>query len=120
MKIIYIIDDDETNNYIAELLIKSVLPDVKLTGFTNPIKALSGFTDSNIEPNDVILLDLNMPQMDGWQFLEKFNEKNIACRVFILTSSLNPLDRELAANNPSVTGFISKPLTKEKINSMLA
>lgn len=117
MKNIFIIDDDFTNNFISEILIKSVFPEVKLLAFTNPEKALVTLSDLKLAQDDIILLDLNMPEMNGFQFIDKFNEKKLNCRVFVLTSSLNPLDKELAESKTAVCGFILKPLTKEKIIS---
>lgn len=117
MKNIFIIDDDFTNNFIAEILIKSVFPEIKLLAFTSPEQALLTLSNINLAQDDIILLDLNMPEMDGFQFIEKFNEKKLNCRVFILTTSLNPLDKELAESKTVVCGFILKPLTKERITS---
>jgi CheY-like chemotaxis protein len=64
---------------------------------------------------DVIFLDLNMSQMDGWDFLEEY-EKVYAkdhpeSRILVLTSSLNPEDRKKVMNYPFVLDFISKPIS---------
>ncbi len=112
---IYIVDDDEINNFICEKVIKSTLPDVGIKCFTNSVKALSMFLESDVDSHTSILLDLNMPEMDGWEFLKKFKEKKGKCNLYILSTSLNPDDIEEAEKDPYIKGYISKPLTKENI-----
>ncbi len=72
----------------------------------------------------VIFLDIDMPLMDGWEFLKKLNNFPpfiiYDCRVFILTSSINPHDIAKANHFPIVKDFISKPLTVEKLNTLKA
>ena len=115
MKNIFIIDDDSTNNYLCELIIKSIIPEALIKSFTNPVHALASISTSSIEQNTIILLDLNMPEMSGWQFLEKFKAKKKICSVFILTSSINEKRNENAFKYPFIKGFIAKPFSIEKM-----
>jgi CheY-like chemotaxis protein len=115
MKEIIIIDDDHVNNYICEILIKSVFPNLNVRCIEDSIEALSVLSESVVDPETTILLDLNLPQMDGWAFLEKFKKKNIKCNLFILTSSINPIDMERTEKDSFVKGYLIKPLTVESI-----
>lgn len=115
MKKIIIIDDDQMNNYICELTIKSVFPDLSIRCITDSNEALEMFNETAVDSNTTLLLDINMPLLDGWGFLEKFKKKKIICTIFILSSSINPLDREKAEIDPAVKAYLLKPLTIENI-----
>jgi CheY-like chemotaxis protein len=90
---------------------------------TSGDEALSYF--ENIEKGDnpmdnlpeVILLDLNLPIMDGWEFLETFGQKFPEfvkkMKIFILSSSSDPEDHERALKEPNIAAFLSKPLDQD-------
>lgn len=73
---------------------------------------------------DLILLDLHMSYMDGWQFLEKYNqipeEYREKVKIFILTSSIMEEDRQAAESHPAVDGFLVKPLSEVEISYILS
>jgi len=77
-------------------------------------EALSKEKDGLLNVPEIILLDLNMPVMDGWEFLEifqqRFPEFAAKTKIFILSSSINPSDREKAKSESNVVDFLSKPL----------
>jgi len=77
-------------------------------------EALSKEKDGLLNVPEIILLDLNMPVMDGWEFLEIFQNRYpefaAKTKIFILSSSINPSDREKAKNESNVVDFLSKPL----------
>ena len=120
MKNIILIDDDEINNFIVPKLITSIYPNTDVRGFLDPYEALYKLSESDITPETIVLLDLNMPLMDGWQFLEQLAIKNLKCNVFILSSSENPMDLELSKKNEWVKGFLTKPLTAENVEHIFS
>ena len=67
---------------------------------------------------DAILLDLNMPVMDGWQFLDEFISLPITkeIHIFIMTSSIDPADIEMAGKYKVVKEYIMKPITTQKLD----
>ncbi len=71
---------------------------------------------------DVILLDLNMPVMDGWEFLDEFIK--IPCQkkitIFIVTSSIDPQDMERARDYDKINNYLIKPISSEKLQDILA
>ena len=71
---------------------------------------------------DLIFLDLNMPEMNGWDFLNAYLKEYMAVqpelKVVILSSTVDPDDRERASKNPLVIDFISKPLTIRRLDEL--
>ena len=119
-KITYIVDDDKLTVKLMTLLITKNNFCEEINSFYNGQLALDYLITHAHETAklpDVILLDLNMPILDGWQFLEVFSTialvKKIA--VFILTSSIDPHDLEMAKKHALVKGYIVKPVTAHKL-----
>ncbi|HEY1047434.1 MAG TPA: response regulator, partial [Bacteroidia bacterium] len=72
---------------------------------------------------DVIMFDLNMPEMNGWEFIKQLNlifeEENVHIPTFIFTSSIDPVDLERSYSFTDVKGYIPKPLTTIKLDKIL-
>lgn len=124
-KRIALIDDDPIINLIhAKIITRST--DFEVMIYTNAQRAVEQFAVwLNSEPGqlpDVIFLDINMPEMDGWEFLDAFHKMPEAvlekCKVFMLTSSISSDDIEKSRHYRTVSDFISKPLTPEKLSAM--
>ena len=115
MKKIMLVDDKDISNFIMRKFIEIRLPDVNVVEYTNPVLA---FESINEENPDLIFLDLNMPEMDGWQFLEKMKEEDIYHKVAILTSSTSQLDMERSRQFGNVINFYVKPLTPDELSKI--
>lgn len=123
---ILIIEDDPIFTFLLEKGIKSFDIKGEITAFTNGLPAITYLKEDYVKENNyVIFLDLNMPVMNGWQFMEHFiklgNPSN--CMVFILTSSGNKLDIENLTESPLVADFIIKPINEiifKKVKNTIA
>ena len=111
------VDNDEFNNLLCSMIIEDTLGEVDIRTFTKPEEGLLFI--ENIKSPSVLFLDINMPTLSGWEFLEeyeKFNEEvKMNLSIYILSSSLDRRDKERANRNKYVKGFISKPLESEII-----
>lgn len=122
---IAIIDDDPISIFLAEMSLEKEGASAKVKSFLSAEEALEALQVQSLdELPDVILLDLNMPSIDGWQFLEIFQHLPAAklrgkCAVYILTSSLDISDTVKADKNELVKGIIHKPITPEDIGVIL-
>ena len=117
-----LVDDDFHNNNICKLYIKYGLPSVEVVCFTFPELGLEYLEHSFFTSNKtfaILLLDINMPQMTGWDFLEKYALLNTEIRnqitIYILSSSVDELDKKKAEQNQIVKGYFQKPLEIEDI-----
>ena len=121
---ILLVDDDETSNFLNEFLIKGMEVVEEVFVATNGQEALDFIYDQKEVPQypQLIFLDINMPVMDGFEFLEEFEniQQQLSKKVpvYVLTSSNYFKDFE-RAKAFSVTGYIIKPLTEEKIREAL-
>jgi CheY-like chemotaxis protein len=119
-KITYIIDDDKLSVKLVSMLIAKNEFCEKINPFFSPQVALEELKKNCIENKnmpDAILLDLNMPVMDGWQFLDEFNDLPIQkeISIFIMTSSIDPADIDMVKNYKMVKSYIMKPINAEKL-----
>lgn len=122
MKRIVLIDDDATTNYLNKLIIeRSELVDEVLT-FDSAEEALKFFhTNNDPEDESLVLLDINMPIMNGWQFLDHYNALNVvrSNKIVMLTSSINPADKQLADEKNDVVDYKSKPLSVDMLKDLV-
>lgn len=124
MSNVFIIDDDSIHQRIAQIMIEKHQLFDKYTSYTDAEKAYNYLKDNTQDPGllpDIILLDLNMPVTDGWDFLDLFenirNDLKKLIRIFIVTSSVDEKDKLKAKTYSSVVGFISKPLSPDILRS---
>ena len=117
-----LVDDDPINNSISRLTITNTIPDAEITVFTDPKIGLRFLTEGFIEhpaKSAILLLNLNMPFMTGWEFLERFADLAIEVqkriKIYILSSSIDLADRKRSEAIQVVKGFLNKPLSPEMI-----
>jgi CheY-like chemotaxis protein len=120
-----IIDDDPINNFLSKLAIRETFPDTQVIEHENAVDALQMLNKNKNDASQLpwlILLDLNMPVMEGWMFLEEFSEiKNdlIATpKIFVLSASDYSEDIAKAEKSEVVTCYIIKPLTASKLKEL--
>lgn len=115
-----LVDDDPMSNLISKMTIKKSLGEVYIDDFTIPEDGLEFIKSKpNHNPPDgktILFLDLNMPTISGWEFLEAFKLFDPSIKeqydIYILSSSLDPKDINRAKKNSLVVDFIEKPLKK--------
>lgn len=117
---VVIIDDDSVCNMLSVRMLKKFV-DADFSVFEVAEEALNFITSKKKFP-DYILLDVVMPIMDGWEFLEELRnelgDKEITSKVIILTSSIRKADESRAASFDCIEGYISKPLGQEDIEKI--
>ncbi len=117
-----IIDDDIINNKLCRKIIEKTYPDAEITDFTNAREGLDFIIEKytrNANEKVIVLLDISMPIMNAWEFLDVFSTLDInlkaRVKVHILSSSINKNDMMRAQTNPDVEYYLIKPLTRESI-----
>lgn len=120
-----IIDDDEVFVYAMKRLIKLKELSKELLHINRVEEALRFLEENQSKSEelpDIILLDINMPVMDGWDFLEtyvKIKEKlSKKPKIYMLSSSVTDADLHRALNNPDINGYFTKPLSKTDFNTV--
>ncbi len=116
------IDDDEATNYYHEIIVNESDVCKNFIFFSKAFDALDYFSAiSSVEqiPN-IIFLDINMPKMDGWQFLEHFSKLNIepAPKIVMLTTSLSSIERDRADKHPKIHTLLHKSLSEDHLNQL--
>jgi CheY-like chemotaxis protein len=120
-------DDDPVNNTLCQITIKNTVNQAKIKTFTVPQKGFQYISTEYINKPDnhaVIFLDINMHGMTCWEFLEQFDQLNekikAKFKIYVLSASLSPIDKERAVSNKNVADYIEKPLTREKIKNIIS
>lgn len=123
---VFVVDDDKIFHFIIKKLLVSNNINVEPEFFENGLLAIEGIKsklDNQEAPPDLILLDINMPILDGWQFLEEFKlikdkiKKEIA--IYIISSSDNTVDRNRAKDfKDDIKDYYLKPITIDGLKSI--
>ena len=118
-----IIDDDDISVMLTDILLKDSPFANTTISFSDGVYALEYLKAEYCPENKyIIILDINMPKMDGWEFLHHIKDIVLPSNtlVFMLSSSTDKLDIDKAAGIPLVKLFFSKPLDENHIREMLA
>jgi CheY-like chemotaxis protein len=119
LKSILLVDDDETSNFLNQHLIQGLDICDNITEVHNGQEALDYLTTKGIQKPDLILLDINMPIMNGIEFLEEYTKlpEEIKARICIcmLTTSLLKSDIDKIKTFDEVSEYISKPIDEDKL-----
>jgi len=126
MKKVYLIDDDDIFVFLTKKTILKVAADVDVEVFSDGLQAITHLKEVKNDPEklpDIIFLDLNMPVMDGWEFLAEYQHVRPSLarknQLYIVSSSISPHEMERSRNISAVSEFIIKPLVKEKFLEIL-
>lgn len=126
---ILLIDDDEATNFINKKVIERVAITSHIETVLNGREAIDYLTKAGKYKNldcpkpQLILLDVNMPIMDGWEFIEMYKklDENYKAniKIIMLTTSLNPDDKKRAEKIAEISEFRYKPLTVDIFNEII-
>ncbi len=123
---ILLVDDDKGTNFVNKFAIKKSACTDNIVIVENGLEALEylKLKESQSSPHpSIIFLDINMPVMNGWQFLEEYEKLNPNKRVDIvlimLTTSLNPDDLKMANSFSTINGYRNKPLTVKMLEEII-
>ncbi len=124
-KTICVIDDEDIIQFIVKTIIENINSDIKILAFKNGeegIESLKALLASNNDMPDIILLDINMPVMNGWQFLDEFVKikSQIAKKIsiYILSSSTAQEDKGKASAYKDISGYLNKPIQAETLRKI--
>jgi CheY-like chemotaxis protein len=122
-KICLLIDDNYIDNFVTRRILESGHFAEQIIVRQSPAEAIDSLREGSIKP-DVIFLDIRMPFMNGFEFLQEYDkldaESKSAEKIFMLSSSLDPNDYKRSTENKYITQFIHKPLTHKILEELSA
>ena len=119
---ILLVDDDHPTNFLHTRILRKMGYSGDIQEVYNAEEALVYLQQPDAQKRaQLLFLDLNMPRVNGWEFLELYSRQFMADDrvIVVLTTSLNPDDEMRAHNSPFVTAFHRKPLTVEIVKSIV-
>lgn len=124
---VMLIDDSEADNFYHKLSIENTQLVSAITCCESANTALTMLSDGKHGAPELIFLDINMPAVNGWEFLDRYQEQlppqQRRSKIYIASTSSNPADRQRAESHPLVSGFVQKPIDSDtfiKLSESLA
>jgi len=123
IRTVLLIDDDEDDNFYNRIIIEKAGVAERIEVFQYAEEALIYLKQCDVSDVDLIFLDINMPRMNGFQFMEKYSELEKCCQakiiIVMLTTSLNPSDEDRCKAFKDIGEFRTKPLTEEMLQEVV-
>ncbi len=124
---VLLVDDDAGTNFLNRMVLEDAEVAEQIETVLNGKEAIQFLEKKDVEPKPynpmLILLDINMPVMDGWEFLRAYQGLNEKPKndiiIVMLTTSLNPADKVRAESISEIAGFKTKPLSREMLDEIL-
>lgn len=104
-----VLDDDKIQHLLLRKRVNLISTDVELKSFEKATDALNFLNENRV---DMVLTDLNLGIMDGWEFVEELDKVSYSGKLYLLTGSVVPEDRKRAESDPRITGFFEKPISE--------
>lgn len=121
-KICLLIDDNYIDNFVTRRILESGHFADEIIVRQSPAEAIESLREGSVKP-DVIFLDIRMPMMSGFEFLQEYDKLDDdvkKAKIFMLSSSLDPTDLKRSVENKYITQFIHKPLTHKILEELSA
>src|ERR1700744_3462610 len=116
-----LIDDNYIDNFVTRRILESSNFAESVIVSQSATDAIDSLRSGKVKP-DVIFLDIRMPVMGGFEFLQEYDKLEIdgkkAIKIFMLSSSLDPTDLKKSGNNKYITQFVHKPLTQKTLDEI--
>lgn len=121
-KYLVFIDDHYPTNFYHRTIAREAEIADNMTFFEDPMEALRHLKEigeEDLKP-EIIFLDINMPEVNGWEFTELYKQNigHTSSKIIILTTSSDPADKERAQKNDFIHDFMSKPLSVDLFNHL--
>lgn len=119
-----VVDDDDILQFTTKMMLKMIIPEENYSGYLNPALALAYLQTNQAKREampDLLLLDINMPIMDGFEFLDMMTKtvtQNVPL-IFMVSSSISPDDIKLANSYKHVKEYLSKPVLTDRLRESI-
>ncbi|MDX2189899.1 MAG: response regulator [Bacteroidota bacterium] len=115
---VVIIDDDPINNFIYTKIVQDFSETIEIKAF-DLAETGSSYLENNYQNISLVILDINMPFVDGWMILDLLERKDIKLNIIILTSSISDEDFERSRKYKNIVGYVTKPTSLEELSEFL-